>query len=62
MRADDDLKSTVIVFVSAKALLEERIKGLEFGADEYISKPFDHEELLFRVRSFLKPKPTETGD
>jgi len=38
-----------IIFVSARTSTEERLKGYEAGADDYISKPFDHEELRAKV-------------
>jgi len=39
-----------IVFVSAHATAERRLQGYEAGGDDYISKPFDHDELLAKVR------------
>ena len=43
-----------IIMVSAKASLEERVRGYENGADDYIVKPFDEEELLAKVRVHLR--------
>jgi len=43
-----------VLFLTAKSLEEDRIKGFEIGADDYISKPFSMQELLLRVKVFLK--------
>jgi DNA-binding response OmpR family regulator len=45
--------------VSAKAMASERIKGYEVGADDYIVKPFDLEELRAKVRVYLRLKTME---
>lgn len=43
-----------IIFISAKALKEDRIKGLRIGADDYLVKPFSIEELILKIEVFLK--------
>lgn len=47
-------KHIPILFLSAKSLSEDKIKGLKLGADDYITKPFSIEELLLKVNIFLK--------
>jgi DNA-binding response OmpR family regulator len=52
-----------ILFLSAKSLKEDRIRGLKLGADDYITKPFSIEELILKVDIFLKRRSIETfGD
>ncbi len=43
-----------VIFVTAKASVPDRVKGLKLGAEDYISKPFDLEELLARVDTVLR--------
>ncbi len=43
-----------IIFLTAKTLKEDVVEGFKIGADDYISKPFNSEELLYRVQAILK--------
>jgi len=45
---------THIIILTAKDTLEDKIKGLDFGADDYLIKPFAFEELLARVRALIR--------
>ena len=45
-----------IIIVSARSALEDRVKGLDIGADDYIVKPFEFEELVARIRSRIRGK------
>jgi len=47
-------KHTPVLFVTAKDNVEDRVKGLELGADDYLVKPFAFSELLARIRSVLR--------
>jgi DNA-binding response OmpR family regulator len=48
------LAATPIIFLTAKAAEADRVKGLELGGDDYITKPFSPRELVARVRSVLR--------
>ncbi len=48
--------STPVLFLTAKTEVDDRIKGLDLGADDYLPKPFDTGELLARVRAMLRRK------
>ena len=45
-----------IILLTAKGEVENRIKGLELGADDYIGKPFEPKELLLRIKNIIKNK------
>lgn len=48
---DEDMP---IIFLTAKTMKEDVVKGFKIGADDYISKPFNSEELLYRIQAILK--------
>ncbi|MEM6800007.1 MAG: response regulator transcription factor, partial [Bacteroidota bacterium] len=51
-----------IIFLTARSMKEDVHQGFEIGADDYITKPFDSEELLYRVKAILKrAKSVETS-
>ncbi len=57
-----------IIFLTARNQKEDRIKGLKLGADDYITKPFEVEELILRIKNILKrlghigAEPLQVGD
>lgn len=47
-------KKIPILFLTAKSMQEDKLKGFELGADDYITKPFSMEELLMRMRAIIR--------
>ncbi|RUM46717.1 MAG: DNA-binding response regulator [Desulfocapsa sp.] len=50
----NEKKSTPVLMLTASGGTEDRIKGLDLGADDYLAKPFSMEELLARIRALLR--------
>jgi DNA-binding response OmpR family regulator len=50
---EEEIK-TPVLFLTAKSALEDRVKGLDLGADDYIIKPFSSSELIARVRAIIR--------
>ncbi len=51
--------SVPVIMLTAMGDVEDRIMGLEYGADDYVSKPFEPKELLLRIASILRRAPAE---
>ena len=54
--------TTPILLLTAKGETEDRIKGLEAGADDYLAKPFEPKELLLRINAILRRMPAASED
>jgi DNA-binding response OmpR family regulator len=54
LRLNTTLSSVPIIFLTARAAENDRVQGLELGADDYITKPFGTRELIARVRAVLR--------
>jgi len=54
LRSDDDVP---ILILTARDALESRVEGLDAGADDYLVKPFERQELLARMRALLRRRP-----
>lgn len=54
IRSNAELSLTKVILISGKAMIEERLKGYDVGADDYITKPFIPEELLAKVKVFIR--------
>ncbi len=54
-------KRTPILMLTARSLKEDKIKGFKLGIDDYVTKPFDEEELMYRIQAILaRIQETET--
>lgn len=58
VRSDPKMNTIPIIFLTARGEVEDRIKGLESGGDDYISKPFNTKELLLRIGKILNRNHT----
>jgi len=54
LRRDTRTATTPVIMLTARAQTEDRIQGLEAGADDYLTKPFSPKELMLRVHAILK--------
>lgn len=55
-RMSGDLERTGVIIISAKKSVEDKVKGLELGADDYLTKPFHLPELNARIKSVIRRK------
>ncbi len=61
-RAREAGRRVPVLFLTAKGELDDRLRGLEVGADDYLPKPFHLRELLLRVEAILRRKSWFNGD
>jgi len=55
-------KNIPIIFITAKSLKEDKLKGYDLGADDYITKPFDEEELLWKIKAVIRRIPDNKNE
>ncbi|TWJ33381.1 response regulator transcription factor [Geobacter argillaceus] len=55
LREREDLATTKVIMLTAKGQTLERKKGLEVGADDYVTKPFSAGDLLEKIRAMIEP-------
>ncbi|WP_163526782.1 response regulator transcription factor [Halobacillus ihumii] len=60
IRSDD--QQIAVIMLTAKDSVEDKVSGLDLGANDYITKPFQIEELLARVRAVLRTHASTAGD
>ncbi len=56
LKSKEDTRYIPVLMLTAKSDVEDKVKGLDIGADDYLAKPFDYKELSARVRSLLSIK------
>lgn len=61
IRRDARTRSTPVMMLTARSQVEDRIRGLEAGADDYLTKPFSPKELMLRVQAILKRVQASPG-
>ena len=61
LRRDTRTSRTPVIMLTARAQTEDRIQGLEAGADDYLTKPFSPKELILRVQSVLRRSEKTPG-
>lgn len=62
IRADRQFQQVPVIMLTAKSMEEDKIAGLDTGADDYITKPFSPRELTSRIRALLRRKSPEHGE
>jgi DNA-binding response OmpR family regulator len=55
-------KNIPIIFITARSLKEDKLKGYLLGADDYITKPFDEEELLWKIKAVIRRMPMHSEE
>lgn len=60
IRAKD--KMIPVIFITARSLKEDKLKGYDLEADDYITKPFDEEELLWKIKAVIRRIPENKSD
>jgi len=61
IKEDHKIKRTPVIMLTAKSDISSKIEGIEYGADDYLTKPFNSKELLTRIRMLLKTRNYETA-
>jgi len=61
IRADRQFSSLPVIMLTAKSMEEDKIAGLNYGADDYVTKPFSPRELTARIKTILRRKAPEKG-
>ena len=55
-----EMSDVPIIFLTARSEVQDVVQGLEIGADDYVSKPYDNDELVARIQAHLRRSPRRT--
>jgi DNA-binding response OmpR family regulator len=55
-------KEVPLIFITAKSFKEDKLKGYDLGGDDYIVKPFDEEELLWKIKALIRRLPANKSN
>jgi len=55
-------KNVPVIFLTARSMKDDKLRGYSIGADDYITKPFDEDELLWRIKAVLNRVDSDTGN
>ncbi|HEY4318983.1 MAG TPA: phosphate regulon transcriptional regulator PhoB [Herbaspirillum sp.] len=61
LRNDARTATLPIIMLTARGMEEDKVKGLDYGADDYVTKPFSPKELVARIQALLRRKTPERG-
>jgi two-component system phosphate regulon response regulator PhoB len=61
LRNDSRTETLPIIMLTARGMEEDKVKGLDHGADDYVTKPFSPKELIARIQALLRRKTPELG-
>jgi two-component system, OmpR family, phosphate regulon response regulator PhoB len=62
LRRDDRTKDLPILMLTARADEDDKVRGFDVGADDYVTKPFSPKELMARIKALLRRSAPETSD
>jgi two-component system phosphate regulon response regulator PhoB len=62
LKREETTKETPVIMLTARGEEEDRIRGLEVGADDYVTKPFSPRELVARIKAVMRRYQTQNGD
>ena len=62
LRKDDRTRDLPILMLTARAAEDDKVRGLEVGADDYVTKPFSPKELIARIKALLRRAAPELGN
>ena len=61
-RIREEGNTTPVILLTAKTQVDDKVQGLELGADDYVSKPFDARELIARIKAVARPRSGAAAD